>query len=106
MKVIKLWQRDTSDAGLCSVAVFDNSTVLVADSSATTIINKDGTTLKGWWKEEPDGREWKAFKAAKVDPQEASRVMALWAWDIGHRFDTDPRRQDAINLLLAEIQNA
>lgn len=102
MKISKLWQ-GTMDDLTFKIALFENGDCLVKDDRATTIIHKDLTT-KSWWNEEPNGAHHTALTKTSLEPIAPSRPMLLQAWDIGHRFDTDSRRAEALKLLTTEIK--
>ena len=85
------------------IALFANGDCLISDDRATTLINQDLST-KTWWDEEPSGEPYTALIKTSVEPLAPSRPMLLQAWDIGHRFDTDNRRAEALKLLIEEVK--
>ena len=97
MTITKLWI-GAFDGLNYRIARYDNGDLIVSDDKATTVINQK-TTLHTWYNETPNGPHWTALLETKLDPETPSRPMLLQAWDIGHRYDTDPRRAESINLL-------
>lgn len=85
------------------IALFTNGDCMISDDRATTIINKDLST-KTWWDEAPSGAHYTALTKTSLEPLAPNRPMLLQAWDIGHRFDTDNRRAEALALLTEEIK--
>lgn len=85
------------------IALYDNGDCLVVDERAATLINPDLTTTT-WWKETPHSAHWTALENTKLEPIVPSKPMLLQCFDIGHRFETDPRRKEALNLLIQNIK--
>jgi hypothetical protein len=102
MKITKLWQ-GTMDDLTFKIALFQNGDCFVIDEGAATIIYNDLTT-KTWWRETPSGAHYTALTKTNLQPIAPNRPMLLQAWDIGHRFETDNRRAEAITLLTTEIK--
>lgn len=103
MKITKAYRREGTDSGTMTIALFDSNEILIADDASICLLSTTGDLIKHWWKEEVKSDHLELVKQYQGSFLEASRPMALWGWDIGHRFLHDPRRAEALKLLLTEI---
>ena len=103
MKIKKYWKGDF-DGSKYQIALFDNGDCIVCDDAVVTILKPDLSTLATWYKETPDGPHWTKLQQVKLEPINPSRELMLQAWDIGHRFEHDQRRTEAIQLLYSNIK--
>lgn len=102
MKITKYFKGEF-DGMNYQIALFSNGDCIVCDECAVTTLKPDLSTLAWWWKETPDGPHWAKLQQVKLKPVVPSRDILLQAWDIGHRFETDLRRAEAIKLLYSNI---
>lgn len=100
IKCVKVW----TDNDCAGAARFNDDHLLVFDDKSAALIDKGGTIIKQWWKEEPDGVYWDAYlyRSGHVP----SLPLADGTWDlifnVGHHWpDTCMTAQNAAKELIA-----
>jgi hypothetical protein len=102
MKITAQWLKDDT-----FVTKYDNDDYLIIDEKAATLIKPDNTT-QAWWQEEPTNcPQYDLYltnlESKEIEPKPMTRISLLHTWDIGHRFDNDQRRTEALNKFRNEL---